>query len=149
MLTGLGMTLYAWALKARRINSALASAVTDEELDAGLLFPSISRLRSVAQTVARAVMTTSGAGSYSDAEADQAARGNQRIFAQLAERIGPDQRAAWIVEIKTTFALRGIIQRFGKCGKIRIAAWMAVCVGGGDEGRLGRRHQGRGVGHML
>lgn len=51
---------------------ALASAVTDQELDAGLLYPSISRLRIVSRMVARAVMTTTRNGAWSDPEADRA-----------------------------------------------------------------------------
>ena len=50
---------------------ALAAAVTDEELQSGLLYPPISRLRNVSREVAVAVMTGSGAGRWSEGEARQ------------------------------------------------------------------------------
>ena len=51
---------------------ALAAAVTDDELDAGLLYPAINRLRSVSRGVARAVMMATAGAAYSEKEADRA-----------------------------------------------------------------------------
>jgi malate dehydrogenase (oxaloacetate-decarboxylating) len=51
---------------------ALAAAVTDAEIEAGLLYPPIGSLRSVSLRVARAVMTESAAGKDSARDVEQA-----------------------------------------------------------------------------
>ena len=61
-----------------------------------------------------------------DAGGDQPARRQQRILAQLGERIGPQQCAARIVEIEPTKPLRGIIERIAKRFEIGEATWQAV-----------------------
>ena len=61
-----------------------------------------------------------------DAGGDQPARRQQRILAQLRERIGPQQCAARIVEIEPTNALRGIIERIAKRFEIGEATRQAV-----------------------
>jgi len=74
--------------------------------------------------------------SRANAQCHQLARGHQRIGAQLRIRVGLRQRAARIMEIETEHALGGIVQRIAKSVEIRIATWLHVDIGRGNESRL-------------